>query len=87
MFYSCFKPKACSIIANDVNFFFSPYNLDLALSEFEIIKSGNPRWEKKVWIGASGILDPKYMCLKLNLGVRLCCPYLMTANEGEPSVC
>lgn len=31
-------------MANDMIF---SYNFGLALSEFEIIKSGNPRWKKK----------------------------------------
>lgn len=44
MFCNCLKSEAHSIMANDMIF---SYNFGLALSEFEIIKSGNPRWKKK----------------------------------------
>lgn len=45
-------------------------NLALPLSEFEVIKSRNLRWKKKVWTEASRIFDPRPMCLKLDIKAK-----------------
>lgn len=53
MFCSCLKSDVHSIMVNDAIF---SYSLGLALSELEIIKSGNPKGKKKFGKGPAGYL-------------------------------